>query len=353
MPRGVRVLLVMLGLAVHLLARTLAEAQAAALASPEGAEVRTQPRAAPLSFGAASPGTLRLAGRWDSSFFVSPGYVDRSGLVWDPPITDIANELTLSVDLGSTVVRAMLPLGYTHVVYDSLPTIDQAELGDLTLDAYANVELDPTQRFLIGGGVALPTATDTYCAGRCTSRGMNVRTRAWQITFRDPAAWSDQTITLVPSIDYTLGVPWFLLHVVGSVSIFFPIDPNVGGPQPAARGAVDVMPFLDLSAALRIERYADVGASFLGWVIATVNENTPIDPPSGLPFGSPRTVRQFAQAAVTFFARTDPELDAPVGGTIELVYDLHGWHTTDVYAPYLGQTWSIHASLHGRLDLPL
>lgn len=327
------------------MAPSLASAQARALVWPI---LPATPPPRPAAFAAPAVGQLRLAARWDTFLYVG------SASRYDPQVTQLANEMTLSLDFGSVLVRGTLPFAYANVPAD-VDTIDRSEVGNTSLEGYANVALDTTQRLLIGGGVVLPTGTDPNCLSGCTHQGMNVRTRAWQISFRDGALWADETVTVAPAIDYTLGIPWFLLHVVGSVPIFFPIDPDVGGPQPAARGAVDVMPSLDLSVALRIEHWIAIGASFLGWVIATVNENTPTRPDvmvGTLVLPSTR-VGQYAQAAITGFVRTDPELDAPIGGEIEVIYDLHSWHTNAPFEAYLGQTWSIHASIHGRFDVAL
>lgn len=336
-----------------------ASAQARELAAP----VQAAPQPAPVppsapppppAFGAPAVGTLRLSAAWSSAFSVLAVYLEDGTLSFRHPTFVMAHALSVSLDFGSLLVRGTLPFGYLS---EWQRDIDNAEVGNASVEAYADVPLDPTQRLLLGGGLVMPSGTDPTCLDPCSTTGMRVRTRAWQITVRDGAAWSDETVTLVPTVDYTLGIPWFLLHAAASVPIFFPIDPNIGGPQPAARGAVDVMPSLEIQAAVRVEHWVDVGASFLGWVIATVDDATALTPPppTGVPVivGWDRHVGQRAQAALTAFVRTDPELDAPVGGALELLFDLDAWHTTEPFAYRLGQSWSIQASLHGGLDVGL
>lgn len=292
----------------------------------------TAPREAPYaSFGGPAPGRMRLVAQWDSvvaDAVVRDGPVSvRHALFW-------GNLVTLGVDLGDVVVHATVPLAF-----QATPGFPP-ELGNIEVEALGDVKIGPEHRLLIGGGLALPTATDPMpaCSTSCSLNGVT-RMRTWAAVFRHAPAWSDQTFTLWPALSYTLGIPWFLLEVAGALPIFFPIEPHVGGPQPLARGQVEVMMTLEVAAALRVLQYVDVGASFLGWALPSAVGYRPAA--SGVP------APQSAQAAVTFFVRTDAQLDSPIGGGAELIYGFDAWDSTLVFLP---QLWSARLFLTLRID---
>ncbi len=300
------------------------------LASPEP----TVPSIPIRSFAAPASGHMWIGARLDAT-----GSVDVIG----PTSTGafvLAAPVTVSVDLGVAVARLTVPVAGSGSL---------TALGDIELEGMADIPIGPEHRLLIGGSLALPTATDTpapcvsyfYCPGSAV-----LRERAWAISFREAPGWADLSVALAPSVDYLLGVPWFLLHVVGAAPIFFPIDSSIGGPQPLARGSVELMLTLEVAAALRIDDVVDVGASFLGWAMPTgVDATTPPDP-----LRLPAPV-QAAQAAVSLFVRTDPQLNSPVGGGLEVMLDLDRWYST--YRGLLTQQWGVHAFLTGRFDVQL
>lgn len=289
-----------------------------------------QPR--PPWFAAPARDTYRVTLRWDSTFHVDDV---SSRVTW-------ANTLSVQADLSTVVLRTAVPLAYLSALRFSG---DQAELGDASLEALANVELGPEHRLLIGGGVALPTATDP--SGHCRDAGGlsfycpyggTERAQAWAMGFRNPAAWTDHALTLTPSLEYTLGVPWFLLNVVAQVPIFFPTDSSYGGSIAHAHGDVDVLLSLEAYAALRIVDVVDVGAGFAG-----------LASPSSWATCSHCATLPDSIAALTVFVRTDPTLASPVGGGAELVYDL-----TEGYAWWVGTLdpiWAIRLFVEGRIDV--
>jgi hypothetical protein len=342
-PAGVRrigsaVATVVLGV-VQLLARTAHGQAAARLAAPE-------PQAAVQSgppFAAPDTGHAWAAARIDSAIFVA----SNGGGVLS------ADTLTLQLDLGFAMFRADGSLGFAP---DEAGHTRVAG-SNLELSGLADIPIGPEHRLLIGGGMALPTArngvsacsplpTDTPCL-----RDAATRASAWAVGFRHAPAWADLSVTLWPELEYMLGIPWFLLHVDAAAPLFFPIVTDAdgarwGGPQPLARGQVELMLTLELSAAIRLSTVVDIGATFLGWAIVTG-----LDAPAGCGSLCPDRHPQAAQGAISAFVRTDPQIDSPIGGSVELSYDLAPWWlSTSVFSPTF-QPWALHFSLFGRFDI--
>lgn len=67
----------------------------------------------------------------------------------------------------------------------------------------------------------------------------------------------------------------------------------------------------------------DVGGRLVAWAIPTGIDAYP-EPTGGC--GGPCSLPQVAQGTVIGFVRTDPQLDAPLGGGVEVAYDLAPWN---------------------------
>lgn len=283
-------------------------------------------------FGAPAEGVIRFAPRWDT-FIFTQGQSSGAG---SSTLTSWANLFSLEVDLGFLVLRGIVPLGFIHSSSTTAgisTSDDQAELGNLTFEGYANVALGPEHRLLLGGGIALPTATDPRCSGSFSCiRGPIVRAISWISSFRGAPLWAEQSFSIVPTAEYRLAVPWVLFSAIGSIPIFIPTDSNTGGPL--GRGNVELMLALDVSGAVRIVNIVDAGISFLGWAM-----------PSGAGLmGNP----DLGQTALTFFVRTDPELDSPVNGGVEFIVNLdNGWGPTGETNRY----WGLHLWVGARFDV--
>ncbi len=294
-----------------------------------------------IAFGAPADGSFRLSAQWDTAVFTETA---ASGLGTAVNVTSWSNLFSFELDTGDFVGRVVLPLGYLRSALSPAPATgsgasDQAELGNVELEGYASIVLGAEHRLLIGGGVALPTATDQPCdSGACSGTGAIVRQISWVATFRNAPAWANQAFTLWPSVDYTLGVPWVLVHASAAIPIFFPTSSRIGGGPIVQHGNVDLMLSLDVSGAVRIVNVVDVGASFLAWAL-----------PSGVGYspGPGRTI-DLGQTALSFFVRTDPELDVPVNGGAEFILDLdNSWGPTGD----TGKFWGLRFWLGGRFDV--
>ena len=287
---------------------------------------------APHAFGAPADGAIRIAPRWDTFVFTTS--TDAAG--FRTTFDAWANLFGADVDIGEALFRLRVPVGYfanTTSAGGMSRRYDQAELGNVELEGYADIPLGPEHRLLIGGGLAAPTATDPACGGvGCSSNGYITRAFSWASSFRNAPAWADQSFTVYPAIEYTLGVPWVLVRAIGSIPIFFPTSSDVGGPL--RRGNVELMMQLDVSGAVRIVDVVDVGVSFLGFAL-----------PSGAGMaGNP----DLGQTAMTFFVQTDPELDFPITGGAEFILNLdNAWGPTGDS----GKFWGLHFHLGGRFDL--
>ncbi len=286
------------------------------------------------AFGAPADGVVRFSPRWDTIVFTEGRSLFGGGT---GSTTSWASLFSLEVDLGFLVLRAIVPFSFGHLsntVAGRTMNDDQAELGNLTFEGYANIELGPEHRLLVGGGIALPTATDQRCGSFSEGciRGPLVRTIAWVTSFRSAAAWADQSFSIVPTAEYRLGIPWFLFSAIGAIPVFIPTDSRLGGPL--ARGNVELMLALDVSGAVRIVNIVDVGISFLAWAM-----------PSGAGMmGNP----DLGQTALSFFVRTDPELDAPITGGAEFILDLdNSWGPTGDN----GKFWGLRLFIGGRFDV--
>jgi hypothetical protein len=264
----------------------------------------------------------RVAFRWDTVAFgeTSGGATDRTTL------TSWSNIFAGQVDLGGAVFRLAIPLAYanfqtttTILGVTSTRTSDQAELGNVELEGLANIDLGTNtseHRLLIGGGVALPTATDQRGSGGGGGfAGVVVRGFAWGTSFRNFAAWAEQSFTVWPTVEYRLTSQWVLFSAQGSIPIMFPTSSSVGG-GPLGRGNVEVMLALDVAVAVRVVQIVDVGVSFLGWALPSGAGYDP-DGPLG-----PRATADLGQTAVTLFVRTDDDLDLPFGAGFEMIFDL-------------------------------
>ncbi len=276
----------------------------------------------------------RLSARWDTVFHTGTDAID--GLV--SPSTQVtsytpwSNLLTLDVDTGTLLLRATIPVSY-EVIHTTRPyelTQDQAELGDIALEGLANVPLGAREhRLLIGGGVGLPTATDQ-------ATGAQIRLVAWESSFRNAQLWVDQAISIWPTIDYRFAIPWLWVSALLTLPIFFPLS-STGGPQPLARGNVDVMFQLDARVALRLLDVVDVGVSFLAWAL-----------PSGAGYATTLPWVDLGQTALALSVRSDELLDAPVFGGAEMIFDLDNrWGPTG--AP--GKLWGLRAFFGARYDV--
>lgn len=297
----------------------------------DGASAYTE---TPHAFGAPPAGTIRIAPRWDTFVFTSTqsaGFASFTTDVW-------ANVFGVDADIGEAVFRLHVPLGYYAVTGSGggmSVRSDQAELGNVELEGYADIPLGSEHRLLIGGGLALPTSTDPACGNPgCSGLGAGVRAVSWAASFRNAPAWAEQSFGIYPQIEYTLGVPWVLVRAVGSIPLLIPTESHVGGGGVLRRGNVELLMQLDVSGAVRIVDVVDVGVSFLGWA-----------QPSGAGVaGNP----DLGQTAMTFFVQTDPELDFPITGGAELILNLdNSWGPTGDS----GKFWGLHFHLGGRFDL--
>jgi hypothetical protein len=312
----------------------LALAAVGLLLAPSGAEAQGLTFSPP----AEPEHAYRLTLRWDTVAFgetVSIFAGDRTTL------TSWTNVLAAQLDMGSAVLRLAVPLAYlrsssTGGVVGPRSS-DQAELGNLELEALADLELGGEHRLLIGGGVALPTATDQRTESDLG--GFLIRTLSWAASFRNYPAWADQSFTVWPTAEYRFASEWVLFSAAGAMPILFPTSSRVGG-GPLARGNVEVMLTLDVAVAVRILEIVDVGASFLGWAL-----------PSGAGYDpdgiGPRETPDLGQTAVTLFVRTDEALDLPVGGGFEMILNLdESWGPTGDE----GKFWGARIFLTGTID---
>jgi hypothetical protein len=292
---------------------------------------------APNAIPTPPAGHARVSARWDGVFHTGTDRLslpDPAGLVTGPATyTSFSNVLTLDVDLGHTVLRGVIPMSWERISTPGVGASDAAEFGNVELESLANVALDSGEmRLLIGGGVALPTATD-----QGSNTGSEVRLLAWESGFRNAPAWAASSLTIWMSIEYQLAIEWLWVSVVGTTPTFFPIARD-GGPQPLAHGIPQQMLALDASASIRIARTFDVGLAFLTWAL-----------PSGIndPYFAGHTP-DLGQAALTLIVRTDPAIDAPVFGGTEFIFDLdERWGPTG--AP--GKLWGLRAFLAARIDV--
>lgn len=288
----------------------------------------------PRAFGAPPDGSIRIAPRWDTFVYTGSqdaGFASYTTDVW-------VNVFGADVDIGEAVFRLNVPLGYYALTGRGggmSVRSDQAELGNVELEGYADIPIGPEHRLLIGGGLALPTSTDPYCASPgCNGRGAAVRLGSWVTSFRNAPAWAEQSFGIYPQIEYTLGVPWVLVRAVGSIPLLIPTNSDLGGGLVLHRGNVELMMQLDVSGAVRIVEAVDVGVSFLGWA-----------QPSGAGVaGNP----DLGQTAMTFFVQTDPALDFPITGGAEFILNLdNAWGPTGDDGKY----WGLHLHVGGRFDL--
>jgi hypothetical protein len=330
----------------HLIVITLASL---ALASTAHAQT--------IGFGAhAMPtGEARITPRWDNYLFTgnhtdNVAMLDSGGTVW-------ASALSVQADFRTFVVNLSIPMAFLHTwaTQHGLGGIgsftdDQFELGNIELEGYANIDIGAEHRLLIGGGLALPTATDQLNPGAPgsarTAYGPNVRAAAWHTSFRNPAAWTDQAFTIWPTASYRFANEWLLVRANASIPIFFPTHGTYGaavivppdgwpvGETPVARGQVELMFAADVSGAIRLGNIVDIGASLMGWAL-----------PSGAGMrGNP----DLGQTAVSFFAQTDDALDFPLGAGFEWIVDLD-----DAWGPTGGDRrfWGAHFYIFGRIDV--
>lgn len=315
-----------------------------------------------LGFGAhpMPTGFARITPRWDNFLFTG-NHTDAlgGGGTADTGGTAYTGLFSVQADFRTFVVALAVPMAFTHTwVTTTFPVVgsntrydDQTELGNLELEGYANIDIGPEHRLLIGGGIALPTATDQLNMAGGSSmttqlRGFFTRQAAWHTSFRNPAAWADQSFSIWPSVTYRYAIDWLLVTGSGSIPFFLPTHGDYGGavlgntatyaPGEAAvaRGNVEVVFQLDVAAALRLGNLVDVGASFLGWAL-----------PSGAGMrGNP----DLGQTAISLFVRTDDALDFPLGAGFEWILDLD-----NAWGPSGGDRrfWGAHAYLFGRIDV--
>jgi hypothetical protein len=275
-----------------------------------------------------------VTARWDTYAFGENQ--DTAGAHTE--ITSWANMFSASADLGEFVFALAIPLGYAHSttsVAGVSRSSDQAELGNIELEGFADIDIGPEHRLLIGGGIALPTATDQLGSGGGFGgvTGYAVRQVGWRTSFRNPAAWADQSFGIWPEIAYRFQSEWVLLTATGSIPFFLPTSGSSGGAV-LQRGNVEMMMMLDVAGAVRILDAVDAGVSFLGWAL-----------PSGAGvMGNP----DLGQTAATIFVRTDDMLDLPVGGGFEMIFNLdNSWGPTGDS----GKFWGAHIFVYGRFDV--
>lgn len=307
-----------------------------------------------LGFGAHAVPTseARITPRWDNYLFtgnhtenIAGGTSDVGGTLW-------ATGLSVQADFRTFVVAMNIPIAFTHTWFaTNLPVVgsrsdysDQTELGNIQFEGFANIDLGAEHRLLIGGGIALPTATDQ--ASPSSGRGFFTRQAAFHSTFRNPAAWADQSFGIWPTATYRYAVDWLLVHATGSIPIFLPTHGDYGGAvlgtvnlwapgeTTVARGNVELMLNLEVGAALRLGNIVDVGASFLGWALPSA---------SGM-MGNP----DLGQTALALSVQTDDALDFPLGAGFEWILDLD-----NAWGPSGGDRrfWGAHAYVYGRFDV--
>jgi len=249
-------------------------------------------------------------------------------------ITSWANVFSAQADFNQFVLNFAIPLGFGHtstsVVGISTGT-DQAELGNIELEGLVDIDIGAEHRLLIGGGIALPTATDQLTSTYTT--GNLVRSAAWYTSFRNPAAWADQSFGLWPTANYRFASEWVLFRATGTIPIFFPTQGDLGGAV-LHRGNVELMFSCDIEGAVRLFDILDAGVSFLGWAL-----------PSG---AGARFNPDLGQTAATIFVRTDDALDLPIGGGFEMIFNLDNtWGPTGDS----GRFWGAHIFVYARFDV--
>ncbi len=302
------------------------------IAAPASAQDLAPPPARP-------PGAYRITPRWDTYVFsggTSSGFIETRTTSW-------ANVFSAQLDLGGLVARIAIPIGYFAT--DARTTLlgvttsshgDQAELGNISLEALADIDVvSGDHRLLIGGGLALPTATDPFPSDRSQFRGLATRALAWRSSFRNPSAWQEHSLTIWPTAEYRLAIPWVLFSAAVALPIFIPTNSRVGGPL--LRGNVEMMVTVDVTGAVRILDIIDVGGSFLAWAL-----------PSGAGYNYPGGGHpDLGQTALTLFVRTDDALDSPIGGGLEMIFNLDDdWGPTGSDSRY----WGAHIYVTARID---
>lgn len=298
-------------------------------------------------------GVTRITPRWDNYLFtgnhteaLAGGTSDVGGTLW-------ASALSVTADFRDFVLAMNIPLAFTHQWFSTnIPLVgtttnysDQAELGNIELEGFANIDLGPEHRLLIGGGLALPTATDQV--NPMSGRGFLTRQAAFHTAFRNPAAWADQAFTLWPTASYRYAIDWLLVHATGAIPIFFPTHGDYGsavvgppggffapGEAAIGRGNVELMLTLEVGAAVRLGNLVDVGASFLGWALPSA---------TGVR-GNP----DLGQTALAFSVRTDEALDFPLGAGFEWILDLD-----NAWGPSGGDRrfWGANFYVYGHFDV--
>ncbi len=329
----------------------LAFATALALALSIGAPASAQD----LGFGAPSRSDafVRITPRWDNFLFtgnhsdpiVGGGHTDIGGTVW-------ASHLSVQADFRDFLVQLSIPLAFIHTWASASPdplnlssSSDQTELGNIELEGFANIDVGPEHRLLIGGGIALPTATDQFNTGSFAgARGLLTRQSAWHTSFRNPAAWADQAFTIWPAAVYRWAVDWIVVNATASIPIFLPTHGDYGarvlapslapGETVIGRGNVEMMFQLEAGAALRLGNVVDVGASLLAWALPSA---------AGMD-GDP----DLGQTALALAIRTDEDLDFPLGAGFEWILDLdNAWGPTGGDRRF----WGAHAYVYGRFEI--
>jgi hypothetical protein len=281
----------------------------------------------------------RITPRWDTYVF-STG---TSSATTESRTNAWANVFSTQVDLGAVVLRLAVPLAFAD--FSSRITIlgvttsshsSQAELGNIELEALADIDLgSPDHRLLIGGGMALPTATDPLQSDGTDFRGAAIRIFNWATSFRNAAAWSDNSFTIWPTVEYRLATPWILFTASVALPLFLPTQSRVGGPL--HRGNAELMFTSDITGAVRLLESVDIGASFLAWAL-----------PSGAGYHDASGAQpDLGQTALTLFVRTDEAIDSPVGGGFEMIFDLdNSWGPTGDD----GRFWGAHIFVTGQID---
>jgi hypothetical protein len=282
-------------------------------------------------------GAARITPRWDTYLFSTS--TGRGGA--SSTITPWTNVFSVEADIETFVLDVAVPLSWVDISVDlgalGSTHTNQAELGNIVLEGFADIDVGAEHRLLIGGGVALPTATDQLGSGTGGGGGFGagplVRLLAWSTSFRNAAAWQDQSFGLWPELRYRFASQWFLFTATGSIPLYIPTNSMVGGAV-LHRGNVELMLSLDVAGAVRVVEAIDIGLSFLGWAL-----------PSGAgAMGNP----DLGQTALTFFVRTDDALDAPIGGGAEFVFNLdNSWGPSSD----ANKLWGMHFFLYGRFDV--
>jgi hypothetical protein len=298
----------------------------------------------------------RLTARWDTGLFT--GAHSETSILGTGAFggTSWSSVFSAQLDARDWVVGLAVPLAFMHDYVTataggitSTTNDDQAELGNIEVEGYVNVDLgSPEHRLLVGGGVALPTATDQLSEAGMPRRiltGNLVRQAAWHSMFRNAAAWADQSFGLWATASYRFASEWVLVQASGSIPLFFPTHGRYGstvlgqvfpgdGNTPVGRGNVEMMLSLDAYGAIRIANVIDAGVSFLAWAL-----------PSGT---GVMNQPDLGQTALALSVRTDDALDFPIGGGFEWIIDLD-----DAWGPTGGdrRMWGAHLYVYGRFDL--